>query len=321
MPMQLRGAAFTHMLNGVPIDSENFEKYKNDIAKEILELADIKFPVKYGIFAYELGKSGKTPHFQGALFFKKRVSFKKLGSAMKWHIESAIGTAEQNRTYCTKEKREYYEIGTLVPDKKKFGAAEALLAAREDRMEDIESQAPQLYLQHLPRLQQVRLEHFRPSNKFRKGLWLFGEPRTFKSLFAQRFTPDNWYIKRPGKYWPGYIEDTQTVVVNDIDHSNAAASAYMLKILADPYPICVEPKYSDKYIDPDTIIVTSNYSIDHLYHNLALQKALKERYKPIRVLEGRINPLGQVELLTFGNEYGVRNEIWVNQDTIWGDNV
>lgn len=309
MPAQVRSITFTKHVKD--LTEEELEEAENNLKL----LFDLEFPTKYWCMGKELGTSGLTPHWQGFASFKKRVSFIKLGKALKCHIEPAHGTIEQNVKYCSKENLAFLEFGTYDKDKdKKFDYADALRYAREGRVEDIALEAPLLYLRYRPQLERVQQECNRPLPRLRRGIWLVGSPRTGKSYFASRYS-NNGYIKAPNKWWDTYT-DQDTVIINDIDESNAAKLAYYLKIWADPYSLLVEVKGSMVYIDPSVIIVTSNYRINSLYRDFSLQTALHERFMEITVLDWRETPIGQIEIKTHNPHYGVGGEVWLNQTNI-----
>lgn len=308
---QVRSISWTLHLFGI-------DEVAKDLKREWLERQFREvFPTTYWCYGEEKGSSGETPHWQGFAAFTKRVSFKRLGSTLGFHIERAKGTAAQNKAYCSKEGGPFFEFGTMKSDKVKFGYAEAIVAAREGRMGDIELEAPQLYLRYRAALERVHLEYHRPSNRIRRGFWLVGKPRTGKSRFAFRFSL-NGFIKSPNKWWGTYT-DQDTVIINDIDPTNAAKLSYYLKIWVDPYPLLVEIKGSEIYIDPSYIFVTSNYRISTLYQDPELRMALYERYREIVVLDYRITAIGEVEIQII-DEFNDANPLvhtkWVNQHTI-----
>ncbi len=142
------------------------------------------------------------------------------------------------------------------------------------------------------------MEDVRPSLIQRKGLWLVGSPRKGKSFFAHNFS-ENVYHKPPNKWFDGYM-DQDTIIVDDIDTSNAEQLVNYLKLWCDPYPFLAEVKGDSTYLCHKTVIVTSNYRIDTLYSDDQLRKALHERYKEVVVLGFRdlIMLGGGVEILT-----------------------
>lgn len=95
---QLRAACFT--LN-------NYD----DAAQE--QLRALAPQVKYLVFGREKGEQG-TPHLQGYVSFGKRLAFSKVKDLLPQgaHIESAKGSPQQNRKYCTKEG-DFEEFGDV----------------------------------------------------------------------------------------------------------------------------------------------------------------------------------------------------------------
>ena len=125
-------------------------------------------------------------------------------------------------------------------------------------------------------------------------------------------------LKVPINRWNNY-SNHDTVIINDVDRSNAAKLAYYLKNSGvDPYPLLVEIKGSMLYIDPSYIFVTSNYRISDLYDDQQLRIALHERFYEIVVYDWRETPEGMIEIQILddtveGNMVGTR---WINQHTI-----
>ena len=98
------------------------------------------------------------------------------------------------------------------------------------------------------------------------------------------------------------------LVINDVDHSNAAKLGYYLKIWTDLYPVLAEVKGGSIYLNHTHVFVTSNYRISTLYQDEELRIALHRRFKEIVVYEHRETPIGEIEIKTPSG--------WVNQHTI-----
>jgi len=308
---QVRSISWTLHLFGV--DEVAKELKREQLEKWFKE----DFPTTYWCYGEEKGKEGITPHWQGFAAFTKRVSFKKLGHTLGFHIEQAKGNASQNKAYCSKEGGPFHEYGTMKTPDKKFAHAEAIQAAREDRMEDIELEAPQLYLQYRLQLERVHLECYQPSIQFKTCYWLVGKPGTGKSRFAYAFNPGQTFIKPPNKWFDGYNQNLKVMVINDVDHSNAAKLSYYLKIWSDLYPIFSENKGGTIHLTHTHVFVTSNYRINTLYEDEELREALHRRFKEIVVLEHRETPIGSIEIKTYVRKtQGLGEFIWLNQHTI-----
>jgi hypothetical protein len=74
--------------------------------------------VKYLIFGKEIAPGTATPHLQGYIQFKKRLSLAQVKSQIginHVHLEMANGSPSQNRMYCMKDDnfKEYGKISAL----------------------------------------------------------------------------------------------------------------------------------------------------------------------------------------------------------------
>lgn len=64
-------------------------------------------------FGFEEGDEEHTPHIQGYAYFSNARTFKSIKKSLKRaHLEPALGSAVQNRKYCSKEG-DYYEFGKI----------------------------------------------------------------------------------------------------------------------------------------------------------------------------------------------------------------
>lgn len=93
---------FTYHL---PDEITDEEKYISSIVKGFKDLT-LK-----GICGYELGESGQRRHIQGYMHFKNKVRPMGMGMPVETHWEKCKGNSEQNREYCKKESRYFFEWG------------------------------------------------------------------------------------------------------------------------------------------------------------------------------------------------------------------
>lgn len=93
--------------NRVTFTLNNYEETYGKKIEEFIEM--FKENITYFVAGEEVGKEG-TPHIQGFIHIKKDrkecgVKFWKeyIPDGKRCHFENAMGTDEQNRTYCTKD--------------------------------------------------------------------------------------------------------------------------------------------------------------------------------------------------------------------------
>lgn len=298
----------------------------DDMHEKVKEVLD-RYDVKYTCWGREYGKSNLNPHLQGYTAFSRRYSFLKVTRDFHdslgddFWLKVSIKDAWTNIVYCSKEMHEFFEYGTRPKEpsapKPRIDYAHVLSVLRQGRMAQLESETPQLYLLNYSKLMRVHLESVRPLCRNRKGLWLVGQPGKGKSYYAHKFDP-NVYHKNPNSKWFDGYNNQSTIVIDDIDRSNASGLGYYLKIWYDPYPILGEIKGSTLYLEHDVVIVTSNYRIDSLYEDPDLRAALHRRYKEVVVLNHRENPEGGVDILSPDPENPMLTK-WYNNVNIFND--
>lgn len=244
-----------------------------------------KWDVEYLIFGHEKGEN-QTPHLQGYVVFhgRKRLSaLKKLQNRIHWAISR--GTPQQNRTYCTKEDTNFFEVGILPmtgSQKTQHNWAEIKANAKAGRLDAIPDK---IFIDHYQNLKRIRQDYqIRPKDlPDVTGTWFHGDPGVGKS-FKVRSTYQIYYDKPCNKWWDGY-QDEPVVLVDDFD-LNHKVLGHHLKRWGDRYSFPAEMKGTTIQIRPTQIIVTSNYTITEIFgEDFVLVQALKRRYKEIKVVK------------------------------------
>lgn len=226
---------------------------------------------RYMVVGRETTQEGR-PHLQGYVYFADQVSMAacklRLNVGPTVHIENAIGTADQNRTYCSKEG-EFWEKGVMPLTPVEKGQKEKVrwdftrAAAEAGQMDRIDSKTAVIYCRQLEYIHTRAQARRILANSDHKPLWLWGPTGTGKShLMREVFgaNPHELFIKISGtKFWDGY--DGQKYVgfeeVNQMAGTVEMASNF--KIWLDKYQFPVEIKGGSRSIRPARIIITSNY--------------------------------------------------------------
>jgi len=252
---------------------------------DVVEVKDLEASCRYMIYGYEVGAQG-TPHIQGYVYFDTLKSLKQVSRMLKRaNIQAARGTAEENRTYCSKEGN-FEEVGEMPLSNKRKGAAEAerwkaaKQAALEGRIEDIDDD---IYIRYYRTLKEIKKDHMVKPDDMGDvtGIWYYGEAGAGKSRKAREVFP-NSYMKMCNKWWDGY-QGEETVIIDDLD-PNHKVLGHHLKIWSDRYAFLAETKGGAIMIRPQTIVVTSQYSIDQIFEDDQTRDALNRRFASEKII-------------------------------------
>lgn len=252
----------------------------------------------YLVMGKEVGENG-TPHLQGFAIFNKKKTRKSFTKTMTLpngavpYIEATKGTSQQASKYCQKDGN-FVEWGEC-PDT----PANAGGAAEKARWDDIAEAAADCNSwdeffdwceDNLGAKEVVAkgkmLENYFNQKQRRKCKnviqdleceWIMGPPGTGKSHTAREENPEI-YVKAPtGKWFDGYNNEP-VILIDDLDHNSARDIVGLIKQLSDKYAVIVEVKGGSMKIRPRKIIVTSNYSISHLFPEPTACAAITRRF-------------------------------------------
>lgn len=204
-------------------------------------LAILKIECEYLVVGDEVGEEG-TPHLQGYVYFAKRGrrfnGVKSLDGLARAHIEPAKGTAEQNRTYCTKSG-EYMETGVMPHAGKRTdinGVREAVMCGAT--MNEIIQIAPSYQTMRMAELMMKYVDA--PIRDGVKVKWFWGATGTGKTHTAMaEAAEDFWVSSGSMAYWNGYYG--QSRVIFDDFRAGKIEFIELLKILSQvPYHVNVK---------------------------------------------------------------------------------
>jgi len=225
---------------------------------------------KYLVYGYEVSPTTNTPHLQGTICYKSVRSLSAIRSKLVgFHVEPCRDV-DASIKYCKKVEG-FYEDGdwTAKADKTK-----TLLLKRKEQTQLVMNnnivdlalqgdiaigQIPLLHKAKMIMLMNVKPYVHDDFNR-KRGQWYCGPSRTGKSRTARSNYPDA-YIKSQNKWWCGY-HGQKAVILDDMDCN---ALGHLLKIWADSYACMGETKNGQVQLVYDTIVVTSNYTIEELF--------------------------------------------------------
>lgn len=102
----------------------------NYTPQDIQQLQNLGACCTYIIFGEEIGEQG-TPHLQGYLETSTKKSLKQMKEFhQRVHWAPSMGTAEQNKTYCSKDGNNIFESGTPMQQGKRSDLEEVVQAIR-----------------------------------------------------------------------------------------------------------------------------------------------------------------------------------------------
>lgn len=283
--------------------------------KDDLEQVIEERGVRYIVFGEETGEQG-TPHLQGFIYFENQRMMRGIKRLIgeRAHLEPCFGSSEDAINYCKKGEQPHAEwqqqkhlgpnwglnarvteLGEIPTFSARARGAqgaerynEAIALAKEGKFDDIIDSYPDLWL----RFDSKFKAFYKPSTTIREGeltnFWIHGEPGTGKSRFVRERWPDV-YDKPLNKWWDGYAGEP-VAHLEEVEPSHASWLGAFLKRWADRYEVRVEQKGGSILINPETIVVTSNYSIEEVFGadpkmmaaiNRRFVEVLAEHNKPI----------------------------------------
>lgn len=217
--------------------------------------------VRYCVHQLEHAPTTGTPHYQGYIEIKKSVRFHWIQSRIPGFSTSslkvAVGTAEQNKIYCTKaESRvegpwEYGQPGQQ-------GKSDALTAVKRQldegaSMEEVAEENFGVWCKHRNAFQEYKKMKSAKREWKTKVIFLYGPPGTGKSSYIRDNSAEvHW--KSQDKWWDGY--DGEADVALD-DFYGWIPYSVMLRLM-DRYPMDVEIKGAKVNFAPKVLYISSN---------------------------------------------------------------
>lgn len=256
-----------------------------DADRDLLEaLAD---QITYMIIANEIGEEG-TPHIQGCLHEKNRISFKQLQKFIpRGHIEKCIKSLQKNISYCKKDAN-YKEYGQAPSQGKRTD----LLAIGQKliegvKVDEIVMTNPEIYHQYGRTLH--KMEDILQRKKFRNfqtlGEWHYGPTLTGKTEYwSKNYNPDTHYMWKYDNGWQdGYTQ--QEIVV--IDEFRGQETMTTLLQMIDKHPNFYVKRRGREPLPfmSKLVIITSPMAPSEVYHNLQQSDKIDQLLRRVKIVE------------------------------------
>lgn len=214
------------------------------------------FECNYYIYGKEIGEKG-TPHLQGYVELKSRVSFKKLTKHLNgFHIERRKGTAESAIQYCKKDGDVVTHGTPKNPGQRTdLQSLKSMLQASPSIKLLLNQDEFQLNYQSLRFAENLLKYYDKPRDYKPNVTWLYGQSGVGKTRAAIAALPNAYFKSNgSGKWWPGY-DGEEDIIVDDVE-SDSYGLKYILG-LCDRYPFNVETKGGSREFRGRNIFITS----------------------------------------------------------------
>lgn len=219
---------------------------------------------KYLVYGRETCPTTGTPHLQGYIEFVNRKSLAMVKTLIpRAHLLPAKGTAEENRTYCSKEDPLFHEQGEFTSQGKRTDLVQLLADIKQgnDHRTLIDDHPEAFFKYHVAIDKAMTL--FAPKRNWVMHVeWIYGPTGTGKSHYANEAAGEDVYRKPPGKWWDGYTG--QNTVILD-EYRPDWWTFYYLLLLLDKYPLTVEIKGGTRSFSSRVILITAPIRWDKMY--------------------------------------------------------
>lgn len=226
--------------------------------------------VKYAVWQKEVSPTTGREHYQGYVQFDRPTRMSAVASILPGaHLEKAMGTAQANKEYCTKEDSRIegpWEYGKMSTQGERSDLDDFARQIDEGvPMSLIASEHKSTYIRYSRGLWDYRSITRRPvARPGLRVIYLWGEPGVGKSRWAaERCTgADCSWIEDNAHGWGGFYADERYIIFDEFRGSMPLNSMLTLVSQA-PYSIPVKGGF--RAINADRIVFTSNTRPEDVY--------------------------------------------------------
>lgn len=260
---------------------------------------DFRDCMKYLCYSPETCPTTGRHHWQGYFYLFDQKTISAAAKIYKCTVKNALGTADENRTYCGAKDYEkegkfkaanplFKEFGCL-PCQGKRGDLDAIkdeiIAGKS--VDDICMERPMMFHQYGRTLE--RIETIVARKKYRKWMttcdWLYGKTGTGKSHRAFKdYSPDTHYILNlnDGGFWNGYTGQ-EIVVINEF-RGQITFSELLDLIDTHPKNVKIKGKEQVPFLAKH-IFITSALPPNEIFYNLCENDRMDQLMRRINLIE------------------------------------
>jgi len=268
--------------------------YTDQDEKQLKEISNM-----YILYAYETCPTTGTPHLQGYLYSKAKISQKALSKKIpRAHFEIAKGDLDMNKSYIigpyekdgkTKPYNPNHVIIGIEPSqgqRKDLDKLKEQILNHETTSDDIAVENPILYHQYARTL--TKIEDIALRRRFRTEMttcvWYYGSTGTGKSHTAYLdYHPDTHYNwKDDGGWQDGYCQQ-ETVIINEF---RGEIKYKDLLLMVDKYPYEIRRRNREPMpFTSKHIIITSALPPSEIFTNLHAKDSLEQLTRRIKIVK------------------------------------
>ena len=242
---------------------------------------------QYIVGQLEKGEETEHLHIQFFVNFKQPCRISAITKHDKRiHVER-VKVNNGADAYCMKEETRVegpVEFGTKpIKVNNKVDWEEVWQKAKEGKLDEIPASIRVVHYNKLKAIAKDNIK-FNDADHLR-GIWIYGKAGAGKSRWVREHCSP-LYPKLCNKWWDGY-QGEPYVVMDDIMPEHKIL-AQQLKIWSDRYDCILETKGGAVHSQYQWFIVTSQYSIDEIFHDDRDREALHRRFQeyPITAIDG-----------------------------------
>ncbi len=256
--------------------------------------------IRYAVWQKERSPTTGHIHWQGYLQLIEHKSLRWLQRRLgAWHFECARGSADDNKTYCTKSETRVdgpWEVGEAVAGQ---GARTDLatiarrIVDRHEPLRRIATSFPSQWIRYHRGIESLQCRVWENKERdFEKMVLYEGPTGQGKTHACRKLYPDAFWAWESEQAWMDRYDGETTIVLDEF--MGSFPLRFMLQLCSEA-PLLMPIKGGFVSCRATTVVFTSNLSIRNCYHSPAWLRRIDQYGEP-GILVPRIEVLQQREL-------------------------